>query len=280
MNMPNKALLYMKQFIAMRKLSHLHYRENTGIRSLAIAFEKSQKKNFTSEEEVWMDKIESLRHELCSSSKEISIIDYGAGSPDLHLTKEEMQCGRISITTVGDICRTCSTPRSWSFFLFSCIREFKPTITLELGTCLGISASYLAAASKLNGAGRVVTLEGDKAMTHLAARNFLKLGLDNACVIAGRFEDTLDLVLTKHGPMDFVFIDGHHDERATLDYFERIYPFLSERAMLIFDDISWSEGMRRAWNLIDSDKRINFSADLSKFGICIIDDRIERKFGI
>jgi predicted O-methyltransferase YrrM len=86
-----------------------------------------------------------------------------------------------------------------------------------LGTCLGISTSYLAAALKLNLAGSVVTLEGAETKARLAAQNFRELGLSNVCTIVGRFQDTLDDVLE---PIKFAFIDGHHEESATLAYFE------------------------------------------------------------
>ena len=64
-------------------------------------------------------------------------------------------------------------------------------------------------------------------------------------VITGRFQDVLDDTLADLREVDYVFIDGHHDEKATLDYFNRIYPFLSKNAIVLFDDISWSEGMKR-----------------------------------
>jgi len=45
-------------------------------------------------------------------------------------------------TTVGKTCKIASKPYFWSLLLFKLIREFKPSNTIELGTCLGISGAY------------------------------------------------------------------------------------------------------------------------------------------
>lgn len=243
---------------------------------LAIALKYALEHKLKTEEKVWIDKIESLRKQLKSSTAEISIVDYGAGSPDSNLTGVEMYQGRASTTTVGT-CARASTSHYLSFLLFKLIREFKPLVCLELGTNLGISAAYQATALKLNGGGKIVTLEGAESLALLAKKNFQTLGLDDVVVVIGRFQDTLDKVLDEHGMIDFVYIDGHHDEKETLAYFEKVFPFLSERAVIIFDDIGWSNGMKIAWKAIETDKRVKISVDLSKFGVCLIDNRIVKK---
>lgn len=243
---------------------------------LAIALKYALEHKLKTEEKVWIDKIESLRKQLKSSTAEISIVDYGAGLPDSNLTGVEMYQGRASTTTVGT-CARASTSHYLSFLLFKLIREFKPLVCLELGTNLGISAAYQATALKLNGGGKIVTLEGAESLALLAKKNFQTLGLDEVVVVIGRFQDTLDKVLDEHGMIDFVYIDGHHDEKGTLDYFEKVFPFLSKRAVIIFDDIGWSNGMKIAWKAIETDKRVKISVDLSKFGVCLIDNRIVKK---
>lgn len=77
--------------------------------------------------------------------------------------------------------------------------------------------------------------------------------------------------------IDYAFVDGHHKEQATFDYFEQIPPFAAEPSVLGFDDISWSDGMRRAWNVISASPRIKIAVDLSKLGICVLSSRIEHK---
>ena len=97
--------------------------------------------------------------------------------------------GRVITKAIGDACKT-SKSHFWSFLLFKLIREFKPSTCLELGTALGISACYQAAALKLNQAGNLTTLEGADSLALIAKQHFQALGLDNVRVVIGRFQDT------------------------------------------------------------------------------------------
>lgn len=257
--------------------SHLCGKADGFLRLFANALRETLQNDLTTDEKAWIDRIESLREELDSSTTEIPVVDYGARESDLGLTDEEMYRGRVVTRTVGDICRNGSKPHFWALFLFKLVRELGPAVCLEMGTCLGISASFQAAALKLNQGGEIVTLEGAESLASRAQRNFQSLGLDNVSIVIGRFQDTLDKVLYEHKPIEYAFIDGHHDEKATIAYFEQIAPFLSDRATLVFDDISWSEGMRRAWETIEADERVRISVNLRQVGICIIDSGVEEK---
>ena len=189
-----------------------------------------------------------------------------------------MYQGVTKVTTVGETCQIASKPYFWSLLLFKLIREFKPSNSIELGTCLGISGAYQASALKLNKSGRLVTLEGANSLAALAEKNFQQLGLDNVHVVSGRFQDILDTVLTENRPIDYAFIDGHHDEKATISYFEKFIPFLSKNSIIVFDDISWSDGMRNAWKNIEKNIVVKISLDLRAIGICVLDENIDEKY--
>jgi predicted O-methyltransferase YrrM len=221
-------------------------------------------------EKSWVERIEGLRQDLRSSQAGVAHVDYGAGASHLRVTDEMMYEGRSVTTTVGEICRISSSPPSNALLLFQLIRGFRPKVCLELGTNLGIAAAYQAAALMLNGSGRIITLEGADSIASLAIQHLGGLGL-NAEVVVGRFQDTLGGVLREHGPIDFAFVDGHHDEHATLRYFDQIRPALMPRAVLVFDDISWSAGMQRAWQAITEHAAVALAIDLSSVGICLID---------
>ena len=263
--------------LASKRISYLADKTDWGSRFVAQVLLQTLQNDATPEEKAWLIKIESLRKKLKSSRDEITIVDYGAAKADRNSTGEPNGRSKIVTRTVGTVCRKAGTPYFWGFFLFKLIREFKPSVCLELGTSLGISASFQAAALKLNQSGKLVTLEGAKSLASLAQRNFHSLGLDNVSVITGRFQDTLDGVLNDYAPVNYAFIDGHHDEKATLAYFQQIVPFLSNSAILVFDDISWSRGMKRAWENIEMDNRIKLSLNLWHMGIGILDRKIERK---
>ncbi|MBW2662670.1 MAG: class I SAM-dependent methyltransferase [Deltaproteobacteria bacterium] len=262
---------------ARKQLSRLSTIRNPAADKIVNALTDTLNDHLASEEKTWVDRIEALRKKLSRSSTEISITDYGVGAANLKRTKEAMYQGVTVTRTVGNASRA-STPYFWSLLLFKLVRNFRPSSCLELGTCVGISGAYQASAQQLNKNGGFVTLEGDKSLGSLAVQNLQSLGLDNISVVTGRFHVTLDKVLNEHKPIDYVFIDGHHDEDATIAYFEQIQPYFSEKSILIVDDISWSDGMRKAWKRIEGSEKVRISLDLRVIGICILDNDIDQKY--
>jgi predicted O-methyltransferase YrrM len=229
------------------------------------------------EERQWVERIEGLRRTLCASRTVVSRVDYGARDPRMQLTDEAMYQGETRTATIGETCRTASNPFRSALLLFKLIRAFRPRLCLELGTSLGITAAYQAAALSLNGAGRLVTLEGADTIAALARENLSGLGLTNVTVVVGRFQDTLEGVLREHHPIDYAFVDGHHDEHATVRYFRQILPALAPKAMLVFDDIEWNAGMRRAWKAIAADSSVALAINLAAMGVCVLDRSSARR---
>lgn len=212
----------------------------------------------------WFARIEQVREEMQQDVAPLVFNDYGVPSRFIGtLDNTSQQVSR----SVRSVVRSSAPPHQ-ARLLFHLIREFKPQHCLELGTCLGISAAYQAAALHLNGSGHLVTLEGGKTLAQYARSNLERLGLSRTTIITGRFVDTLPNVLDLHGPFDYAFIDGHHDPEATLAYFRQLRPYLAHNALLVFDDIIWTPGMRAAWRTIRKDVQIRFAADLITAGIC------------
>ena len=205
------------------------------------------------------------------------IEDFGAGDPAAARSREAMARGRVIERTVGATCLGASKPPLGSRLLFLLVRRFRPRVCLELGCCLGISAAFQAAALALNGdGGRLWSLEGAPALARAARRNLAQLALDVE-VVEGRFQDTLPPLLSAIDPIDYAFVDGHHDELATLEYFERVVSACAPRALLVFDDIRWSDGMRRAWETIARDPRAGATIDCGEVGLCVVDSTIRER---
>ena len=221
------------------------------------------------EEAGYINKIEHLRCKLMVSDRHIVFTDYGAGAPNIARTEAESHGGVTTTKLLSEVVQW-SKPFFWGLFLFKLIRQFAPKKCLELGTCLGISGSYMASSQSLSGNGELTTLEGDDTLAAIAKNNFEDLGLKNVSIIAGRFLETLGNVLQKEELFDFVFIDGHHDEEATLKYFNQILPSLSDGAVVIFDDIALYPGMKRAWKKLKTNGKFTLTADLSAIGVCIV----------
>ena len=266
------------RWITVKRIHRLETIENDLPNQVARAIDNSLKRKRTAEESVWIKKIEDLRNTLDESTREISIVDYGAGTAADHRSEETMYRGITSTVVLGTISRKASKSPFWALLLFNFIRNCKPERCMELGTCLGISGAYQAAALKLNNKGELVTLEGSESFALIAEDNFKYLELDKVRVVTGRFQDTLDALLDEFNPLDYVFIDGHHDENATVSYFTKIKPYLSDKSVMIFDDISWSEGMIRAWNTIIGDESVKVSLHLGSIGLCIIDSDMRTKY--
>ena len=175
--------------------------------------------------------------------------------------------------TIGRMTLSSKQAR-WAYLLFRLVRELQPQITLELGSCVGISGSYLAAAMDLNNWGSLYTLEGTPELVSQTRSTFATLGLTHAEVIPGFFHDTLvPLLADFRFPVDLAFIDGHHEEQATLDYMDLILARASREAVLVFDDIHYSAPMLRAWKTIERDARFAVTVDLkstSSLGIAVV----------
>jgi predicted O-methyltransferase YrrM len=194
----------------------LSHEGNRITESITHSVREAMKPALTLEEKNWIDRIESLRTEMNTSTEQLTRTDYGAGNPDSTRTQQEMQAGVDIGDTLGHVSQVASKSPFWCCLLFKLVRTMHPSACIEMGTAVGISAAYQAAALRLNGHGTLVTLEGATTLADIAKKNFQQLGLDTVEVVVGRFQDTLPDVLTKRQPVSYVFVDGHHDEQATL----------------------------------------------------------------
>ena len=231
------------------------------------------RRRVTPEERAWVERIEHLRAEMSLSTMRIVRTDYGAGTPGSKRTPETMRAGVEVTQALGEISAVASKSPFWCLLLFHLVRTLRPKSCIEMGTAVGISAAYQAAALELNGRGSLATLEGAATLASVARDNLDRLGLGGPGmveVVVGRFEDTLRGVLASRQPIDYVFVDGHHHGPATLAYFEQMVPFLAEASVVIFDDIAWSDDMRKTWSAIAHDERVGLAIDLGEVGICVV----------
>lgn len=151
--------------------------------------------------------------------------------------------------------------------LYTLVRELAPSRIVELGTNVGISSAYMAAAQLDNGKGTIITLDASPGRSRTARKVHGALGLSNVEYLVGTFDAILESALGE--PVDFAFIDGHHQFEPTLDYFDRIWRRSTDGAVFIFDDIRWSTGMERAWKRLQTDPRLSVVVDLCGLGVAI-----------
>jgi predicted O-methyltransferase YrrM len=144
------------------------------------------------------------------------------------------------------------------------VNYYRPEKILEMGTSLGITTLYL---STPNQNARVITLEGCPETMRLAKEHFDKLNAKNITPVVGEFSSTLPDALSKLGKLDFLYLDGNHSYKPTLDYFEQCLPYCHEDSILVLDDIHLNKGMEQAWDEIRNHQKVTIGIDLFKLGI-------------
>jgi predicted O-methyltransferase YrrM len=218
-----------------------------------------------------VDRIEQVRAQLLADTSEVEIVAYGAGSPEALRSTAEMASGVITHRTVAGICERAVSKPSKALGLFTVVRALRPGKVVELGTSLGISGSYLAGALSLNGHGRLFTFEGAPAIAAIAQRNLEHLGLSGCTtVVVGRFQDTLDQAMADSDPVDLVYIDGHHDRTATIEYVNHFAGLGRSGTVLVLDDIRWSAPMLEAWKTVSADARVAVALDMGRIGYLVL----------
>lgn len=192
--------------------------------------------------------------------------DLGAKAPDFPWQKE--------ILPVKKIAKRFSVSPDFGRLLFRLSRYFKPGITLELGTSLGISTAYLALG---NPEGTIITVEGCPEIATDAEKNFERLGIRNIDQRTGPFDKLLPDILSQVESLDMIFIDGNHKKDATLNYFQQCLQHLNDNSVLVFDDIHWSDGMEEAWLEIRHHPKVKITIDLFQMGLVFFRDGLSKE---
>lgn len=244
------------------------------------AINKTIYKNYTDDELSCMKKIETLRDKCMLSSDEIEFIDYGAGDPNDPRTLQESRMGINKKVPLSQLASHTSKSAPWSNLIFNLVKEIGPHRCLELGTCIGFSASYQCSAMMLNGVGSLVTLEGAPSLAEVAQKHLNEIGASNFEIIKGRFEETLETVLEDYAPFDFMFNDGHHDGKAMINYFEQCLSSFSENALLLFDDIGTYQSMRDAWSELCRHNQVAFAVEFGPMGLLGLGRNVDKPIKI
>jgi predicted O-methyltransferase YrrM len=208
--------------------------------------------------------LRELRYQNSKQHRKLRINDFGAGS----------SVNNGSSKRISSILAQAVKPESSAIRLFKMVDMAQPAVILELGTSLGLTTLYMALAKKQ---AKVYTLEGSPEIFEVALQNRRSLKVENIIGIEGPFHKTLPDLLAKVEHLDFVFIDGHHQKEATLGYFKMILSKLSSKAVVVVDDIHWSNGMEEAWNEIIQSDKVRISIDLYDMGVAFFDEEFKKQ---
>jgi len=208
--------------------------------------------------------IETLKNGLLKDKRRIQVNDFGAGA-----------CMRGTLSkNVSDIARHEVSTRKFGRLLFRLANFYSAKTIVEMGSSLGISTAYLAAA---NTGSSVHTMEGSSGIAEIAKENFQKLGMSNISIFTGQFESGLTDLIASNPPADLVFIDGNHRKKPVLEYFEKFLDNISPAALIIIHDIHWSREMEEAWAIIQADPHVKMSIDIFSAGLVFFRDEFKVK---
>ncbi len=220
--------------------------------------------------------IERRREFLLACEDSLDVVDYGsAGSPEgLHVQRRvcDIAKNHLESARVGQVL--------FRIVNFLHEEEKRPLNILELGTSLGITTAYLASPDSRN---KVLTMEGSEAVLRVAQGVWKMLKLENIEWIQGNIDDTLYNIYIgergkvkgergkERGELDLAFVDANHTYEATMRYADFLLNRLTEKGILVLDDIHYSEQMERAWNELKADPRVTTSMDLYHVGLLFVD---------
>ncbi len=177
--------------------------------------------------------------------------------------------------------RACEASKDYkaALFLYFLTKNLNPVNVIELGTNVGISSSYIALALQESAnKSHLTTLDASLYRQSHARKIHEKLNFTNIDYVEGFFTDTLeDTLQAMQQPVDLAFIDGHHQYKPTLAYFNQIYKYASKNAVFVFDDIRWSKGMKLAWEELRNDERFDYIVDLYSVGVAVISESASQK---
>ena len=198
---------------------------------------------------VW---IEEHRRHLLQNRTRIHVTDCGAGSHKL---------GRVR--SVADITGCSAVMPKYGRLLAWLVQWSGADTVLELGSSVGLGSMYLSHFLQ----GKLVSIDACPATLEFTRSQQEKLSHRDVSFLEGEFSHVLPALDVASMKFDLVFIDGNHTYEGTMQNFELLQPITHRDSILVFDDIYWSEGMRRAWHEIRQHPRVTASVDIWQMGI-------------
>lgn len=211
----------------------------------------------------WQE-IEDCRRAMLHDDRVLAFVDYGSG-----------RVQDISHRRVREIARGSLARKKYAQMLYRLVNwlngqrsteDGEGLVIVELGTSLGITTAYLAAAGSGN---KVLTYEGCESVAEVARENWDRLGLRNIECIVGEI-DVADLA-KEIGCVDVAYIDANHTYAGTRAYFNVLANKVHEKSVIVVDDIHHSAEMELAWKEICADKRVTSTMDLYQMGLVFFD---------
>ncbi|MFP4664401.1 MAG: O-methyltransferase [Bacteroidales bacterium] len=181
----------------------------------------------------------------------IRVTDYGAGSRKMGSERR-----------VSDMARYASSDIRELVFLARLAYLRQPQRILELGTSLGVSAIAISGAVPK---AEMVSVEGCPQTYRFARQHATKYPTSRLSLVNADFSG---FMAQNIGQWDMIYIDGNHQQKASLDLVDASLDHLSKDGIVLLDDIHWSCGMSKAWRQIKRKPGL-LTVDLFRMGFII-----------
>ena len=197
------------------------------------------------------DILEKLFSQLKTDHRTFTIEDFGAGSKKLGAKRK-----------VSRLLKMSSSKGKYGKLLYQLSKHYQFKKSLEFGTSIGIGSIYLSLGTN---DGELTTVEACENTRNIALES---IGQEsNIKSVLSTFNAFLDT--QSNEKYDFVFIDGHHDGVALLNYLDRLKEFTHDNTIFVLDDIRWSQSMLDAWNAVVKSPEYHVTLDLFRVGIIV-----------
>jgi predicted O-methyltransferase YrrM len=147
--------------------------------------------------------------------------------------------------TVGEATCEASNPRVIGELLHWLVRESDAHSAVELGTCMGFSAAYIASA--LPADGRLLTLDRVDDFVRRAKQLLAETGLADRVEVRKADFRSIDLRSATGERFDLAYKDGAHNAGATLEFLRECPAWCRPGALVLMDDLDHGGGMDTAW---------------------------------
>jgi predicted O-methyltransferase YrrM len=137
------------------------------------------------------------------------------------------------------------SPLAFGRFYAWLAAERRPAAIVEFGTAFGISGMYWLAGLKRAGAGELLTFEPNAIWAGIARRNLGRIS-PRFTLILGTFEENAAAALAGR-TVEMAFVDAIHTSAFVHRQFDILRRHLAPGALVLFDDINFSDDMRACW---------------------------------
>lgn len=159
-----------------------------------------------------------------------------------------------------------AVPPHMGRLLFRLCQHAQPQNIVELGTSVGISTLYMAAAAPKSA---LHTIEAEPNVLDIAKNQFKQQNNNNIQTHLGIFSQQLPQLLRELPNVGFALVDGHHHGPAMVDYTEQLMAKATPSTIIVLDDIRWSRSMEAAWQHLREFPAVSLSIDLFRCGLLL-----------